>query len=551
MAIQAFSTQPIAGQRPGTSGLRKKVSVFMQPLYLENFVQALFDVLNAPASGEPGLAGQTLVLGGDGRYHNRAAVQTILRLAAANGVARVLLGQGGILSTPAVSAVIRRHRAFGGIVLSASHNPGGPDGDFGIKYNASNGGPANEQLTEAVYARTGVLSQVRSSDAPDIGIDVLGPQQVEQMRVEVIDPVADYADVMRGLFDFGLMRGMFQRGFRMRYDAMNAVGGPYAKAILEGELGAPLGTVVNGVPLEDFGGLHPDPNPVNAVELIDHMHTADAPDFGAASDGDADRNMVLGRNFVVTPSDSLAVLTAHARRIPGYARGLAGVARSMPTSCAVDRVAKGLGIPCFETPTGWKFFGNLLDADRATLCGEESYGTGSSHVREKDGLWAVLFWLNLQGVTGLSVEQLVRAHWQTYGRNVYSRHDYEAIPTEVADQLMADLRAALPSLQGRRWGVRQVVTADDFAYTDPVDGSVTTRQGVRLLFDDGARVVFRLSGTGTEGATLRLYLERYVASDSLLPELPVQQALAELAAVAEDVAGIRQRTGMAGPTVAT
>ena len=550
MTIQTLPTQAVAGQRPGTSGLRKKVSVFMHPLYLENFVQALFDELNAGAANGQGLHGQTLVLGGDGRYHNRPAIQTILKLAAANGVTRVLLGQGGILSTPAVSAVIRRHGAFGGIVLSASHNPGGPDGDFGIKYNASNGGPANEALTEAVYARTQTITQIRISNAPDIGIDVLGVQRLEQMQVEVIDPVADYVAVMRSLFDFDQMRGMFQRGFTMRYDAMNAVGGPYARAILEGELGAPPGTVVNGVPLEDFGGLHPDPNPVNAEDLIRHMAAPDAPDFGAASDGDADRNMVVGRHFVVSPSDSLAVLTAQARRIPGYAKGLAGVARSMPTSCAVDRVAQGLGIPCFETPTGWKFFGNLLDAGRATLCGEESYGTGSDHVREKDGLWAVLFWLNLQGATGQSVEQLVRAHWRQYGRNVYSRHDYEGIPTEVADALMADLRSALPGLQGRRFGPRQVVTADDFAYTDPVDGSVSRRQGVRLLFDDGARVVFRLSGTGTEGATLRLYLERYEA-DPARHDTPAQEALAELVAVAEAVAGIARRTGMAGPTVMT
>ena len=550
MTVKTIATSAIAGQRPGTSGLRKKVAVFTQPRYLENFVQALMDELNASAPNGRGLTGQTLVLGGDGRYYNRTAVQTILKLAAANGVARVLLGKGGILSTPAVSAVIRRHQAFGGIVLSASHNPGGPDGDFGIKYNASNGGPAPEKLTEAVYARTQTLSQLHISDAPDIPIDTLGAQRVEQMQVDVIDPVADYADVMRSLFDFGLIRGMFQRGFRMRFDAMSAVCGPYAKAILEGELGAPAGTVVNGEPLEDFGGLHPDPNPVNAEDLIRHMAAPDAPDFGAASDGDADRNMVVGRNFVVSPSDSLALLTAHARKIPGYAGGLAGVARSMPTSCAVDRVAKALGIPCFETPTGWKFFGNLLDAGRATLCGEESYGTGSNHVREKDGLWAVLFWLNLQGVTGQSVEQLVSAHWREYGRNVYSRHDYEAIPTAVADQLMADLRASLSSLVGRRFGARQITTADDFAYTDPVDGSVSSRQGVRLLFDDGARVVFRLSGTGTEGATLRLYLERYEA-DPQRQNLPVQQALAELVAVAEAVAGIARRTGMAAPTVAT
>jgi len=554
MSIQRFVTQPIPGQRPGTSGLRKRVTVFQQPMYLENFVQALLDELNAGQADGAALQGQTLVLGGDGRYHNRAAVQTILKLAAANGVARVLLGQGGILSTPAVSAVIRRHRAFGGIVLSASHNPGGPEGDFGIKYNASNGGPATETLTEAVYRRTLALKEVRISDAPDIDMDRLGMQAVEQMQVAVIDPVADYAAVMRELFDFDLLRGLFQRGFTMRFDAMHAVGGPYAKAILEGELGAPAGTVVNAVPLEDFGGLHPDPNPVNAEDLIQHMSAsapgAVTPQFGAASDGDADRNMVMGRNFVVSPSDSLAVLTAHATRVPGYAQGLVGVARSMPTSCAVDRVAQALGIPCYETPTGWKFFGNLLDAGKVTLCGEESYGTGSNHVREKDGLWAVLFWLSLQGVTGQSVEKLVRAHWRQYGRNVYSRHDYEGIPTAVADALMADLRLALPGLQGQTFGGRRVLTADDFAYADPVDGSESRQQGVRLLFDDGARVVFRLSGTGTEGATLRVYLERYV-TDPTQFDVPVQQALADLVAIAQRVAGITARTGMAQPSVMT
>ncbi|MDO8319225.1 alpha-D-glucose phosphate-specific phosphoglucomutase [Rhodoferax sp.] len=550
MAIQTIPTKPFAGQRPGTSGLRKKVSVFIQAHYLENFVQALLDVLNASGADAQALTGQTLVLGGDGRFYNRAAVQIILKLASANGVARVLLGRGGILSTPAVSAVIRRRQAFGGIVLSASHNPGGPAGDFGIKYNAGNGGPANEALTEAVYARTQVLRELRISDAPDIDIDRQGLQQFEQMQVDVIDPVADYAAVMRELFDFDLLRTMFQRGFTVRVDAMNAVGGPYARAILEGELGAPAGTVVNAEPLEDFGGLHPDPNPVNAEDLIAHMQQLDAPDFGAAMDGDADRNMVVGRNFVVTPSDSLALMTAHARLIPGYKDGLTGVARSMPTSAAVDRVAKALNLPCFETPTGWKFFGNLLDAGRVSLCGEESYGTGSSHVREKDGLWAILFWLSLQGATDRSVEALVREHWRVYGRNYYSRHDYEGIAVDVANVLMRDLRAALPFLPGRQFGVRQLVLADDFAYTDPVDGSVSGQQGIRLIFDDGARVIFRLSGTGTEGATLRLYLERFEA-DVALQDEPVQKVLAELATLADQVAGIRARTGMEGPTVAT
>ncbi len=550
MTIQTISTHALMGQRPGTSGLRKKTTVFMQPMYLENFVQALLDVLNDGVAGGRTLQGQTLVLGGDGRFHNRTAVQTILKIAAANGVGRVLLGRGGILSTPAVSAVIRRRQAFGGVVLSASHNPGGPLGDFGIKYNAGNGGPATEALTEAVYARTQTLTQVRCSNAPDIAIDQQGVQWIEQMQVEVIDPVADYAAMMRSLFDFDLLRGMFAHGFTLRVDAMNAVGGPYAKAILETELGAPVGTVVNAIPLEDFGGLHPDPNPVNATDLMTYMASADAPDCGAAMDGDADRNMILGRHFVVSPSDSLAVMTAHARLIPAYQDGLAGVARSMPTSAAVDRVAIAMGIDCFETPTGWKFFGNLLNASRVTLCGEESYGTGSNHVREKDGLWAILFWLSLQGVTGQSIASLVREHWRAYGRNYYSRHDYEGIPLDVANALMADVRAKLPTLQGQLFGTRTVTLADDFSYLDPVDGSVSKNQGIRLVFDDGARVIFRLSGTGTDGATLRLYLERYEA-DPAQQDMPVQQTLADLATVAEQVAGIRARTGMAAPSVAT
>ncbi len=545
MNIVRIDTQPFAGQRPGTSGLRKKVTVFQQPNYLENFVQSLFDIL-------PDLAGQTLVLGGDGRYHNRAAVRTVLRMAAANGIARVLVGRGGLLSTPAASAVIRKHRAYGGIILSASHNPGGPEGDFGIKYNIDNGGPAPERITEAIFARSQVIDAYRIvADARDIDLDLPGTQVLGDMRVEVIDPVADYAELMQSLFDFAAMRKWFADGNRMRFDAMCAVGGPYARAVLEGMLGAPAGTVVNGEPLEDFGGHHPDPNPAHATELIAAMRGAGAPDFGAASDGDADRNMILGRDFIVTPSDSLAVLAANAALVPGYKAGLAGIARSMPTSCAADAVAAALGIPCFETPTGWKFFGNLLDAGRATLCGEESYGTGSNHVREKDGLWAVLFWLNLQAVTGLSVEALVRRHWARFGRHYYSRHDWEGIPAECADALMADLRKRLVALSGAAVGNGfTVARADDFAYTDPVDGSVSMRQGVRLLFEGGARIVFRLSGTGTEGATLRVYLERYEA-DARRHELAVQDMLAPLIAIADEVAGIRARTGMAGPTVIT
>lgn len=544
MNILQIPTQPFSGQRPGTSGLRKKVTVFQQPHYLENFVQALFDIL-------PDRAGQTLVVGGDGRFHNRVAVQTILRMAAANGFGRVLVGQGGLLSTPAASAVIRKHQAFGGVILSASHNPGGPDGDFGIKYNASNGGPAPEKITEAIYARTQDIAQYLTLDTPDIDLQRLGRVQLGDMVVDVIDPVADHAELMQGLFDFPAMRAWFAAGHRMQYDAMGAIGGPYARAVLEGLLGAPAGTVVNGTPLEDFGGHHPDPNPAHATELMAAMSGAGAPDFGAASDGDADRNMILGRDFVVTPSDSLAVLAANATLVPGYRGGLAGIARSMPTSCAADAVAKALGIACYETPTGWKYFGNLLDAGRVTLCGEESYGTGSNHVREKDGLWAVLFWLNLLAATGQSVEQLVRAHWARFGRHYYSRHDWEGIATERADALMAALRAQLPTLAGQQVGEGLVVAqADDFAYLDPVDGSLSSKQGVRLMFEGGSRIVFRLSGTGTEGATLRVYLERFEA-DPTRHDLPAQEALADLIAAAEAVASIRQHSGLSAPGVIT
>ena len=547
MAIQIINTAPMAGQRPGTSGLRKKVAVFSAPQYLENFVQSVFDTLGD-------CRGQTLVLGGDGRYYNRAAIQTVLRMAAAHGYARVLLGQGGILSTPAVSCVIRKHGASGGIILSASHNPGGPDGDFGIKYNIANGGPAPEKVTEAMFARTQTITEYRISDAADIDLDALGTVRIEQMTVEVIDPVLDYAELMQQLFDFDAIRALFAGGLRICFDGMHAVSGPYATAILEGMLGAPKGSVINGVPLEDFGGGHPDPNPVNARELIAIMAAGDgdnaAPDFGAASDGDGDRNMIVGRRFDVTPSDSLAILAANASVAPGYRGGLKGIARSMPTSGAADRVASALGIPCYETPTGWKFFGTLLDAGMATLCGEESYGTGSNHVREKDGLWAVLFWLNLLAEKKQSVEDIVRAHWATYGRNYYSRHDYEDIDSAGAAQLMEAVRGQLAALPGQTFDGYTVALADDFSYTDPVDGSVATQQGIRIIMTDGARIVLRLSGTGTEGATLRLYLERYEADPSQ-HAIPTQQALAGLIAVAEQVAQIRARTGRDAPTVTT
>lgn len=545
MTIQTVPTTPFAGQRPGTSGLRKKVTEFQQPGYLENFVEAIFQTIKGNM-GE----GCALVVGGDGRYFNREAIQIILRMAAAHGVPRVLVGRGGILSTPAVSCVIRKHAAFGGIVLSASHNPGGPDGDFGIKYNIDNGGPAPEKVTDAIFAATQALDAYRISDAGPVDLDQLGTTRIEGMVVEVIDPVADYAQLMARLFDFAAIRQLFARGFRMRFDAMHAVSGPYAKAIIEGQLGAPAGTVVNCLPLEDFGGGHPDPNPVNAADLIAHMNGPDAPDFGAASDGDGDRNMIVGRGLAVTPSDSLAIIAANATVAPGYAGGITGIARSMPTSQAADRVAESLGISCFETPTGWKYFGNLMDANLATLCGEESYGTGSHHIREKDGLWAVLFWLNLLAARGTSVNEIVREHWARFGRNYYSRHDYEAVDTLAADSLMMALREKLPALAGQTLGSFRVALADDFAYTDPVDGSLSTRQGIRIAMVDGSRIVFRLSGTGTEGATIRLYLERYEA-DPARHDIDTQEALSELIAIADQVAELRQRTGREIPTVIT
>lgn len=543
MNIRTVQTQPFNDQKPGTSGLRKKVSVFQQPHYLENFVQSIFDTIAAPA-------GSTLVVGGDGRFYNRTAIQTILKMAAANGFGRVLVGQGGILSTPAASNVIRKYHTFGGIVLSASHNPGGPSGDFGIKFNGSNGGPATETVTEAIFARSKAITEYRILEASDVALDQTGSCQLGNMRVEVIDAVSDYADLMGSLFDFDAIRALLQGGFRVQFDAMHAVTGPYAREILVNRLGAPAASVMNAVPLEDFGNGHPDPNLTYAHDLVEIMYGQDAPDFGAASDGDGDRNMILGKRFFVTPSDSLAVLAANARLAPGYQQGLAGIARSMPTSAAADRVAKALGIPCFETPTGWKFFGNLMDAGRVTLCGEESFGTGSNHVREKDGLWAVLFWLNVLAARKQSVEAIVRAHWAQYGRNFYSRYDYEALPTEAANGVMTHLRDSFSTLTGKRFGKYAVQQCDDFSYTDPVDGSVSRNQGIRILFDDGSRIVFRLSGTGTEGATLRVYLEAFEA-DVSHHHLDAQEALKELIEIALMISELRSRTGRDQPTVIT
>ncbi|GAB1580596.1 alpha-D-glucose phosphate-specific phosphoglucomutase [Phyllobacterium phragmitis] len=543
MTVLTIATKPYDDQKPGTSGLRKKVPVFQQPNYAENFIQSVFDSLE-------GFQGKTLVLGGDGRYYNREVIQKVLKIAAANGFGRVMVGRGGILSTPAASHLIRKYEAFGGLILSASHNPGGPKEDFGIKYNIGNGGPAPEKITEAIFARSKVIDRYLILDAGDADIDEIGEKKLGNMTVEVIDPVADYAEMMEQLFDFEAIRVLLESGFALRFDAMHAVTGPYAKEIFERRLGAPEGSVVNSVPLPDFGGHHPDPNLVYAKDLYDLMMSDKAPDFGAASDGDGDRNLIIGRGLFITPSDSLAMLAANAHLAPGYRQGLKGIARSMPTSGAADRVAEKLGIGIYETPTGWKFFGNLLDADMATICGEESAGTGSNHVREKDGLWAVLLWLNILAARRESVKDIAVKHWQTYGRNYYSRHDYEEVETNAANRLMTDLRDKLASLPGTSFGNLTVAKADDFAYHDPVDHSVSEHQGIRVLFEGGSRVVFRLSGTGTSGATIRVYIERF-EPDPARHDLDTQEALADLIRAAHEIAPIKAYTGRDRPSVIT
>ncbi|MER8991360.1 alpha-D-glucose phosphate-specific phosphoglucomutase [Mesorhizobium sp. M0074] len=541
--IRTVATKPHPDQKPGTSGLRKKVPVFQQEHYAENFIQSIFDALD-------GFEGKTLVIGGDGRFYNREVIQKAIAMAAANGFGKVMVGQGGILSTPAASHVIRKYKTFGGIILSASHNPGGPHEDFGIKYNAGNGGPAPEKLTDAIFEKTKAISSFKIADIGQVDIDTIGTVKTGDMTVEIIDPVADYAELMESLFDFDALRALFKSGFRMRFDAMHAVTGPYAKEILENRLGAPNGTARNFIPLPDFGGHHPDPNLVHAKHLYDEMMGPDAPDFGAASDGDGDRNLIIGKGIFITPSDSVAMLAANAHLAPGYKAGLKGIARSMPTSGAADRVAEKLGIGIYETPTGWKFFGNLLDAGMATICGEESAGTGSNHVREKDGLWAVLLWLNILAVRGESAKQIVTQHWAAYGRNYYSRHDYEEVEIDRANALVDELRAKLGSLPGTSVRGMTIASADDFAYHDPVDGSVSKNQGIRVLFEGGSRVVFRLSGTGTSGATLRLYVERY-EPDKNRHDLDTQEALADLIVAADDIAGILSHTGRAKPSVIT
>jgi phosphoglucomutase len=544
---QIVPTTPFPEQRPGTSGLRKRTRVFMRPGYLENFVQSVFNAVREGAGG--GFGGETLVVGGDGRYFNREAIQVILRMAAANGFGSVLVGRGGILSTPAVSATIRRRAAFGGLVLSASHNPGGLEADFGIKYNIRNGGPAPEAVTERIYAETLTINHYRTVEHPDVDLDREGEVRVGETSVVVFDPLEDYTAVMEELFDFEALRALFQSGFRMLFDAMSAVTGPYARHILEERLGAPEGTVINGTPLEDFGGHHPDPNLAHAAELVAGMSGPDAPDFGAACDGDGDRNLILGRDFFVTPGDSLALIAEHAQSsIPGYRAGLAGIARSMPTSTAADRVAERLGVPCYETPTGWKFFGNLLDAGLCTVCGEESFGTGSNHVREKDGLWAVLSWLSIIASTRKSVAELVHEHWRRFGRSYYQRHDYEGLDASVAAEMMEELRGGLASLPGTTLAGLRVTHADDFSYTDPVDGIATARQGIRVFLEDGSRIVYRLSGTGTQGATLRLYIERYREGGG---DEPIEEVLAPLVGGVRAMLRLRERFGTDEPTVIT
>ncbi len=548
MTVSVQTTAPFEGQRPGTSGLRKKVKLFQQQHYLENFVQSVFDVIGD-------YRGRTLVVGGDGRYYNREAIQIILRMAAANGFGKVLVGQNGILSTPAASCVIRKQKAYGGLILSASHNPAGPDEDFGIKYNIGNGGPAPEMVTEAIFARTGTIDQYKILAADDIELDQIGSMQLGDMQVEVIDSVTDYAELMESIFDFDAIRKLLADGFNMVFDAMHAVTGPYARVIFEEKLGAAAGTVMNGIAREDFAGGHPDPNLTYAKALVDVMFgdgpgNESPPEFGAASDGDGDRNMILGKRFFVTPSDSLAILAANAQLVPGYSNGIAGVARSMPTSAAVDRVADRLGIDCFETPTGWKFFGNLMDAGKVTLCGEESFGTGSNHVREKDGLWAVLFWLNILAVRNVSVEQVVMEHWALYGRNYYTRHDYEGVDAVKAEQMIQHLQSRFEKLPGNNFGDRLVKVCDDFSYTDPVDQSVSTGQGIRIIFEDGARIIFRLSGTGTEGATVRIYIESF-ETDLEKQGLDAQAALGDLIKTAATISRLKEFTGRTEPTVIT
>jgi phosphoglucomutase len=544
MQITTVSSQPYHDQKPGTSGLRKKVKCFQQPNYLENYIQATFDCMTD-------YKGQTLVIGGDGRFYNRHAIQIIIKIAAANGCHHLLIGHQGLLSTPAVSHLIRKYQAFGGFILSASHNPGGPDKDFGIKFNIASGSAAPEPLTDAIFARTLKINRYYRATFDDIDIHKIHQLEIDTLTVSVIDSVTDYAQLMTEIFDFDLLRKVItNKSLSLCFDAMHAVTGPYAKHIFETMLNAPPGSVINATPLEDFGGGHPDPNLTQAQTLAALMFSPSAPVFGAASDGDGDRNLILGNNTYVTPSDSLAIMAANAQLIPGYHQGLCGVARSMPTSQAIDRVAQYLNIPCFETPTGWKFFGNLLDAKKITLCGEESFGSSSNHVREKDGLWAVLFWLNLIAKKNKSVQEIVHDHWLKFGRDIYSRHDYEALDLTLATNLFNQLRDKLSTLSGKNFNGYVISHADEFNYQDPVDGSHSKNQGIRIRFTDGSRIVYRLSGTGTVGATLRIYIERFTQDTTQFDTDP-QISLAPLITLAEQFCEVKKKTGLKEPHVIT
>ncbi|WP_420465755.1 alpha-D-glucose phosphate-specific phosphoglucomutase [Panacagrimonas sp.] len=541
MAVREIASKPYSDQKPGTAGLRKKVAVFQQPHYLENFLQAIFDV-------DPRLRGGTLIVGGDGRYHNRPAIQTAIAMAAANGIGRVVVGQGGLLSTPAASHLIRSREAAGGFLLTASHNPAGEDGDFGLKYNVVGGGQAPESLTDRLYEASRTMTRYRTLEGVYVDLDRRGTQTVEGMAVEIVDCVDDYAQLMQTLFDFDRIRDWFKRGHRLRFDAMHAVTGPYAQRLFVDLLGAPASSLQNVCPLEDFGGGHPDPNLIYAKPLVDLMLSDAAPELGGASDGDGDRNMILGRGLFVTPGDSLAMLCEHLHLLPGYRDGLAGVARSMPTCRALDQVARALKIPCYETPTGWKFFANLLDAGRITLCGEESFGTSSNHTREKDGVWAVLAWLNILAITERSVQDIAQAHWARFGRHYYARHDYDELPAAAAQQVMQALQESLPARIGQRYGDYTISAADSFSYVDPIDDSRATDQGLRLVFGDAARLIVRLSGTGTKGATLRLYLERF---ERQALDLKSTEALAPLTGLAEKIVRVADITGRRAPSVIT
>ena len=530
--IKTITTTPYTDQKMGTAGLRRKSKVVVQPNYVENFMQSIFNVIGD-------LKGKTFVVGGDGRYYNDIAIQKIIKMAAANGVSRLIVGQNGYMSTPAGSNIILKSKADGGFILSASHNPGGINGDFGIKYSNHTGGQIPSSISDKIYQETLKIKEYKICDVANIDLSKLGRQEVCGMQIDVIDPVKDYVEMMEGIFDFAAIKALFAKGFTMRFDAMNAVTGPYAKKIFEDILGAAKGSVVNYKPLPDFGGLHPDPNMVYAKELVDFMFSNKATDFGAANDGDGDRNMILGKKFFVTPSDSLAILTDHFNLIPAYKNGIYGVAKSAATSTAVEKVAKAHNIGYYEVPTGWKYFVNLMDSKRITFCGEESFGTGSSHIREKDGIWAVLFWLNIIAATGKSVEEITTEFWQKYGRSYYVRFDFEGVDTEVADKMMADLEAKLPTLAGQTFEGFKVSEAGAFVYNDPVDYS-STKNGLIVRFTDGSRIVYRLSGTGSSGATIRVYLERYSKED--LKNNPLKM-LTEIFKIAMSISEIPERTG--------